>query len=169
MRIKLFQFPLVAPLLICLVAAIVPQVKAAPPIEIRLQVLDAQTHRPVKGRPVYISFSAQKGLWPPNSLTMTVHTGADGIATFAVSEPVLSFFRVTVRRTFPCETAPSYRTSDVIHDGVVTHWTLDKSKKQNKWCTANPHVPDLQKRPRTIVFLVHPMNRFAWAWRDTWE
>ncbi len=70
-------FLLVAPL-IALPAAIAPRVQAAPLLEIRVQVLNARTHRPVKSRDVYLSFSGRKKLWPRNAPTMTSRTGADG-------------------------------------------------------------------------------------------
>ncbi len=89
--------------------------------------------------------------------------------TFAVVQPALAYLAVEVQWAYPCESVPSYPTNKVTHDGVMTRWTTDASKKQNKWCTANTQAPEPQKRPGTIVFLVHPTNRFVWAWYDTWQ
>ncbi|HVA17586.1 MAG TPA: hypothetical protein VMV59_07730 [Candidatus Dormibacteraeota bacterium] len=100
---------------------------------------------------------------------MVGRTGADGIVVFDVSQPVPPLVDVFVWWAYPCTSPEIYSTHAVLDDGVVGQWPASGIKKADKWCTASPQAPSPQEQPGKIIFFIHPLNRFVWAWYDTWK
>jgi hypothetical protein len=140
-----------------------------PPTEINVQIMDSHDHRPLKHRKVQITFSGMDGQWYSQAHNMTGYTGSDGIAVFQVTEPVPPLVAVFVWWAYPCSRPENFSTESVIKDGVVAQWHLTGITKTDKSCAANPQAPQLVRQAGKVIFFVHPMNRFAWAWYDTWE
>jgi hypothetical protein len=138
------------------------------PTSIRVQIMDARTHHPLKGRRIVISFLDKNGdFFKP--LTTKGRTGSDGIVVFEVKNPIPPRMGVFVWWVYPCSDSKPFSTQKVLEDGVVTHWSPTAFKKANKWCTADAQAPQSQTQPGRVVFFVHPMNRFVWSWYDTWR
>lgn len=148
------------------------QTLAIPPgrtAEIRVQIMDSRTHRPLKGRKVQITFTGMDGEFYHNAPRMIGRTGSDGVVVFNVNQPIPPRMDVFVWWAYPCSNPEVYSTRAVLKDGVVARWPPSGVKKADKWCTAGPQVSRPQEQPGKVVFFVHPMNRFAWAWYDLWK
>jgi hypothetical protein len=139
------------------------------PTEIRVQIMDSRTHRPLKAREVQITFSGMDGEWYHNAPTIKGRTGPDGVVVLEVKPPVPPRMDVFVWWAYPCSIPEDFSTQEVLGDGVVAHWPLTGIKKADKWCTADSQAPQSQRQPGKVIFFIHPMNRFVWAWYDAWE
>jgi hypothetical protein len=138
------------------------------PTEIRVQILDSRTHRPLKGRRVQITLSGMDGQWYHDSPMMVGNTGSDGAVIFKLGQPVPPLVGVFVWWTYECSEPEDFSVRSILEDGVVAHWPHIGIKKADKWCTADPQAPEPQKQPGTVIFFVHSMNRFVWTWYDLW-
>ena len=132
--------------------------------EIRVQVLDSRTHRPLKNHTVQLTFSGMDEKWDANAPTMTSKTGNDGVAVFVLKQPVLPLMIVFIRWTAPCSSSRTYSTKEILEDGVVGAWRTTGPKNADDWCTTDPQAPQAQKQPGTLVLPVHPMNRLVYLW-----
>jgi len=137
--------------------------------EIRVQIMDSRTHRPLTGHKVQITFSGMDGQFYHNAPRMVGRTGSDGVVVFDVNQPIPPLMDVFVWWAYPCSRPEVYSTPAVLENGVVARWPPTGVKKADKWCTADPQAPRPQEQPGKVVFLVHPMNRFVWDWYDTWK
>jgi hypothetical protein len=137
--------------------------------EIRVQIVDSRTHRPLKGRRVQITFSGMDGQWYHNAPTMKGRTGSDGVLVLEVKQPVPPRMDVFVWWAYPCSFPEDFSTQEVLKEGMVGHWPPSRFKKAEKWCTADSDAPLPQRRPGEVIFFIHPMNWFVWVWYDTWE
>jgi len=140
----------------------VSQVPANPsdqPTEIRVQITDSQTHRPLKGRHVQI--------WNIDGPVVKGRTGPDGVMAIQFKGSAPPHIAVFVWWAYECTSNEDFLTKDVLEHGIVTQWPPSRFKKANKWCTADPQAPQLQTQPGKIIFLIHPMNRLVWSWYDT--
>lgn len=90
--------------------------------EIRIQVLDSQTHRPLRHRSVQVTLSGMDGQFYEHAPETTGRTGRDGIAIFKVNQPAPPIIGVFVRWAYPCSNTQAYSTSAVFKNGVVVHW-----------------------------------------------
>jgi hypothetical protein len=138
------------------------------PTEIRLQIVDSRTHSPLKGRRVQITFSGADGQYQDAS-AVTGRTASDGVVVFEIKQPIRPVMDVFVWWAFPCSRPEAYSTQTVIEDGVIAQWPPTGIKKLDEWCTANSQATRFQRQPGKVIFMVHPMNRFVWAWYDTWK
>jgi len=139
------------------------------PTEIRVQIMDSRTHRPLKGRKVQITFSGMDGQWYRNAPRMIGRTGSDGVVVFEVKQPIPPLMDVLDWWAYPCSRPETYSTQAVLEDGEVAHWPSTGIKKADKWCTADSQAPQPQRQPGKVIFFVHPLNRFQYAWYDTWK
>jgi hypothetical protein len=140
-----------------------------PPTEISVQIMDSHDHRPLKHRKVQITFSGMDGQWYSKARNMTEYTRSDGIAVFEVTEPVPPLIGVFVWWAYPCSRPETFSTDSVTKNGVVAQWPLTGIEKADKSCAADPRAPQPERQAGKVIFFVHPMNRFAWAWYDTWK
>ena len=134
-----------------------------------MQIMDSRTHRPLRGRKVQITFSGSDGQFHHNAQSLEGSTDSDGIVIFDVNQPIPPVMNVFVWWAYPCSSPEAYSTLAVLKDGIVARWPLTGIKKSDNWCTANPKAPLPQQQPGKVVFFVHPMNRLAWAWHETWK
>jgi hypothetical protein len=158
-------------MLILVIAVMSTSVLAKPqnqPTEIRVQIMDSRTHRPLKGRKVQITFSGTDRQFYNNAPRMIGRTGSDGVVVFKVGQPVPPFMGVFVWWAYPCANPETFSARSVLDDGVIAQWSHTGIKKADEWCTADPHAPQLQRQSGTVIFFVHPMNRFVWSWYDLW-
>jgi hypothetical protein len=137
--------------------------------EIRIQILDSHNHRPLKHRKVRIMFSGMDGQWYSKARNMTAYTGPDGIALFEVTEPIPPLVDVFVRWAYPCSNPEAYSMQSAIQNGVVVQWTPTGIKSTDESCSASSQSVLRKRQPGEIVFFVHPMNHFVWAWYDRWK
>jgi hypothetical protein len=137
--------------------------------EIHVQIVDSRTHRPLKGHKVQITFSGMDGQFYQNAPRMVGRTGSDGEVVFDINQSIPPLMDVLVWWAYPCSNPEVYSTPAVLEDGVVARWSRTGDRKTDEWCTADPQVPRLQEQPGKVVFFAHPMNRFVWAWYDTWK
>lgn len=137
--------------------------------EIRVQVMDSHTHRPLKHRKVQITFSGMDGQWYHNAPWMIGRTGSDGVADFQFKGPAPPRISVFVWWVYPCSTSQDFLTQTILKDGVVAYWTHSGIKKSDRWCTADSQASQPQRQPGRVVVFIHPLNRFQYAWYDTWK
>jgi len=139
------------------------------PTEIRIQILDSRTHRPLKGRRVIISFTDMDGQWLRKPPTSKGRTGSDGVVAFEVKWPVPPRMDVFIWWVYPCSGGEDFSTQEVLGGGLVAHWTPSPFKKVERWCTAGSQAPQQYSQPGKLIIFVHPMNRFVWSWYDMWR
>ena len=139
------------------------------PTEIRVQIMDSRTHRPLKGHKVQIMFSGMDGQWYHNAPNMIGRTDSDGNVVFEVKQPIPPMMDVVDWWAYPCSNPAVYSTQTVFQDGVVAHWPSTGISKADKWCTSDSQAPLPQKQPGKVIFFVHPLNRFQYAWYDLWK
>jgi hypothetical protein len=135
--------------------------------EIRIQIMDSKTLRPLKSHKVQITFSGTDGQWYHNAPRMIGRTGSDGVVVFEVKLPITPMMDVVDWWAYPCSNPEVYSTQTVFQDGVVAHWRSTGIGKADRWCTADSQAPLPQKQPGKVIFFVHPLNRYAWY--DLWK
>lgn len=138
-------------------------------VEIRVQILDSRTHRPLKGRRVQLTFSGMDGQWYAKSLMMVGRTTADGVATFQVRQPLPPLVDVVDLQAYPCSHPEEFSTREILEQGVVAQVLRSQFKKVEKWCAPDPQAPQPQRQLGQVEFFVHPLNRWQYAWYDTWR
>jgi hypothetical protein len=149
---------------IAMMCASLPMAKPSDqPTEIRVQVMDSRTHRPLKGRRVEVSF-LDKNMNFIRPLWTKGRTGPDGVMALQVKQPIPPRMDVFILFVFPCSDTEDFSTQEVLGDGLVAHWTPRSFKKVEKWCTADSKAPQLERQPGKLILFVHPMNPFVWIW-----
>jgi len=80
------------------------------PTEMRVQIMDSRTHRPLKGRRLIISFTDMNGQWLAKPPTIKGRTGSDGVLILKVNPPVPPRMAVFVRWAYPCSSQEDFST-----------------------------------------------------------
>jgi hypothetical protein len=155
-------------LIVALISTVSGQTGTATPlreVEIRVRIMDSRGHRVLEGRKVQVDWWDDNGKWHP----LIGHTAADGVVVFRMKQPIPPRIAVQDFWAYNCAIPREFATQEVLDHGVVAAWPHSGSKKADKWCTADPKAPQPQQRPGEIIFFVHPLNRFEYAWYSLWE
>src|SRR5258708_732478 len=101
-----------------------------------------------------------------------VRTGAgaeDGPATFEMDRQLRPGASVFVRYVVAWANPDGFETQRVLDRGLVIPWAAPGFAKTDGWCTRDGNAVEPVSSPGEVVLLVHPMNRFVWAWYETWK
>jgi hypothetical protein len=131
---------------------------------IRVQIRDSQTRRPLKGRRVQLTMSGMDGQWYHDARILIGKTGSNGVVAFDLKQPVPPQVDIVDLSGYPCSSPEAFQTREILERGVVGNWPHSGIKKADKWCTANPNTPPVEKQPSQVVFYVHPLN----PWQNYW-
>jgi hypothetical protein len=147
---------------IAMMSASAPMAKPSDqPTEIRIQVMDSRTHRPLKRKRVDISFFDENGgvVQPPKRIGKT---GSDGVVVLNLKQPIPPRMGVGVWGVYLCTTQPNFPTQAILQDGVITSWKFGHGGDgKDKRCTAKSKAPQPQREPGRIILFGQTMNMSA--------
>ncbi|MGO9337165.1 MAG: hypothetical protein ACLPY1_06625 [Terracidiphilus sp.] len=151
-------------------APMITRAQSENPTVLRVRVLDSQTHQPLNGRLLQLTFTNMNGETVSNGLILKGRTGKDGVATFDIAQPIPPRFSIFVWYAVACFRPEDFATQQVIEKGIASaSWHFTGFPKLDKRCTPKPNAAQTVQSPGEVEVYVHPQNRFVWAWEDTFR
>lgn len=126
-----------------------------PPVQIRVRIVSAQTHQPMRGRRVQIDFYGTDSHW---LYGMAGSTDSDGVVIVNVNDPVPPKITVGELSDYACSAPEFFPTSEILKTGVIAGRIADKQ------CVPRPDAPALKANVTELVVTVHRPNR----WQNFW-
>jgi hypothetical protein len=126
--------------------------------EIRVRILQSNTHRPMKRRTVEIQFSGADGQWYSPAKHLIGHTNSKGVVVFKVIGPVPPRIDIIDLKGYPCSFPEEFETSQVLQRGIVAGWQVTGVESADKWCRPLEDAPVPIAAPGEVVFFVHQLN-----------